>query len=112
MFDGFSWTEMASVPESLSSRYYSFRLSVQVKNEGWWIYEQNGEGIKSYLFDKNQTWKEGPIFPDYGYSYTPYEFCGAQVNDTHTIVTGGEINSMTQLLLHTIAHFTGPSFML
>ena len=92
MFDGFSWTEMASVPESLSSRYYSFRLSVQVKNEGWWIYEQNGDGIKSYLFDKNQTWKEGPIFPDYGYSYTPYEFCGAQVNDTHTIVTGGEIS--------------------
>ena len=66
MFDGFSWTEMASVPESLSSRYYSFRLSVQVKNEGWWIYEQNGDGITSYLFDKNQTWKEGPIFPDYG----------------------------------------------
>ena len=92
MFDGFSWTEMASVPESLSSRYYSFRLSVQVKNEGWWIYEQNGDGIKSYLFDKNQTWKEGPIFPDYGYSDTPYEFCGAQVNATHTIVTGGEIN--------------------
>jgi len=95
MFDGFSWTEMVSVPESLSSTYYSFRLSVQVKNEGWWIYEGNdhqGNNIKSYLFDKNQTWKEGPIFPDYGYSDTPYEFCGAQVNATHTIVTGGEIN--------------------
>jgi hypothetical protein len=44
------------------------------------------------LFDKNQTWKEGPTFPDYGYSYTPYGFCGTQVNDTHTIVTGGKIN--------------------
>ena len=98
-FDGFSWTEMASLPEYLYPGDYSSssRFSVQVKNEGWWIFQDSCYGncneITSYLFDKNQTWKEGPTFPDYGYSYTPYEFCGTQVNATHTIVTGGKIQS-------------------
>merc|ERR1711892_785773 len=43
----------------------------------------------------NKTWVEGPSLPDrsdYGYPYTPFYFCGAQANATHSIVTGGKIN--------------------
>ena len=94
MFDGVTWTEKASLPESIFP-YLPIeelsRFSVQVKNEGWWIFQDdcavNCNDIKSYFFDKNQICKDGPTFPDYGYSYTPYEFCGTQVNATHTIHT-------------------------
>ena len=82
---------MASLPNTdLTS--FSSKFSVQVVNEGWWIYQDTGvfdHHINSYLFDKDQTWKEGPTFPD---SYTPHIFCGTQVNATHTIVTGGQIS--------------------
>ena len=95
MFDGNSWEEMASLPGNYLPSIYS-RLSVQVENEGWWIFGDNwfgnGNSIKSFVFDKNQTWKEGPSFPDYGYPYTHNSFCGTQVNATHTILTGGDIN--------------------
>ena len=94
-FDGYSWEEMASLPNYIYP-YSSSRFSVQAENEGWWIFHDdcsaNCNDVKSYLLDKNQTWKEGPSFPDYGYSYTPYKFCGTHVNASHTVVTGGQIN--------------------
>ena len=94
-FDGYSWEEMASLPNYICP-YSNSRFSVQVENEGWWIFQDccgsKCNIIESFLFDKNQTWKEGPSFPDYGYPNTPHSFCGTQVNATHTIVTGGLIN--------------------
>ena len=72
-FDGSSWEEMPPLPKPYSEP--PTILSVQVENQGWWI----SEGHNSFLFDKNQSWQEGPTFPEYGYSNPPNRFCGAQV---------------------------------
>ena len=97
-FDGISWKTMASLLEPWSPVGHS-RFSVNVPNIGWWLLKDNCSAncntIHSNLFTNNNTWIVGPTLPDnksYGYDYTPFNFCGAQVNATHTMVTGGNIN--------------------
>ena len=99
-FDGISWEPMAPMLEPSWSDSSS-RFSVDVPNIGWWVLRDDCGGgcnhIYSNIYTINQTWVEGPSLPDksmYGYNDTPYDFCGTQVNETHTIVTGGKIKQM------------------
>ena len=49
---------------------------------GWWLVVETD----SFIFDnKNQIWKQGPTHPSLPF---PFTSCGAQINTTHTIITG------------------------
>ena len=81
---------------------YSYqRFSFFIPNVGWWMLIDscgaNCNHIYSCLYDSDtNTWREGPSFPSpeqFGYKYSPFEFCGGLVNKTHVMVSGGVINN-------------------
>ena len=94
-FDGLSWEPMTPLPGS----WYpdrSSRFSIHIPNVGWLMLQNGCSGTctHSYIFTVNSTWIPGPDLPDpetYGYSQIPYNFCGVQLNRTHTMVSGGRV---------------------
>ena len=103
IYDGLEWSEMAPTCEpwegsfSFSDSYQ--RFSFFIPNIGWWMLKDgncdNCNIISSCLYDTNtNTWREGPSLPtpeQFGYKLSPFEFCGALVNETHVMVSGGVI---------------------
>lgn len=102
VYDGLEWSEMAPTcePWYASSDSYQ-RFSFFIPNVGWWMLRDSCAGncnsIQSCLYDSDtNTWSEGPSLPSpeqFGYKYSPFDFCGALINKTHLMVSGGIINN-------------------
>ena len=104
-FDGFQWREdMEPIKDAF---YYSGSLpeSFIVHDIGWWIlscdygFASHGcraKYMKSELFTQEQTWIPGPEVPYYNTSLGltfPSHRCSVQLNSSHTMVTGGQLDS-------------------
>ena len=70
------------------------KISVSVPNIGWWISVQGSSKGYSNLLVDNGTWVVGPSLPtpeEFGYPYRPKYFCSCQLNATHTMMSGGQV---------------------
>ena len=103
-FDGFQWRE--DMEHTQDAFFISDRPeSIIVPEMGWWIlscdYGFGSHGcrqryMKSELFTPEGTWIPGPEVPYYETSSGPTfpsHRCSVQLNSSHTMVTGGQLDS-------------------
>jgi len=102
-FDGLEWKDMASKNASIEASY-DVTLSSYIPGYGWWLFGCNdwhGAGCpvdktQSEIFlDSTHMWTDGPKLPqisnDSLYQF-PGSYCTVQLNSTHTMVTGGQLD--------------------
>merc|ERR1712002_263343 len=83
---------------------YSFEQSVFIEYiSSWWVYscenwssagcEPSHPQVSELFMTNNNSWISGPVLPEYtNTTYKiPYFTCAAQINSTHTMVTGGSL---------------------
>ena len=98
-FDGLKWEEgMESPIDSYFNWNNDKSSSMFVPDIGWWILEcdwleRDVNSISSEVYSStNGSWVSGPSFIGInGTSTFPgFGFCGAQLNKTHSLLTGGQ----------------------
>ena len=98
-FDGLKWEEdMESPSDSYFNWNDNLSSSMFVADIGWWISECDWphdcdvNSISSEVYSStNGSWMSGPSYVEInGTTFPGYGFCGAQLNKTHSMLTGGQ----------------------